>query len=168
MQGREQMSNHLSESTHWYEQDGTPAYTQIIKTGKNKGKERPTTLRDAKKFNLVPSVTTILGVLDKPALNHWKLKRAVAEAKGETVEENNAAEIGSAIHGAIEHWIETGEYKGEYGAYAHLCESIFKQLGVTNPVAERSFATDDFAGAVDLHDPTQRILIDFKTKDFTR
>lgn len=40
---------------------------------------RATTLRDARKENLLPSVTTILGILDKPALTNWKLKQ-VTEA----------------------------------------------------------------------------------------
>ena len=39
-----------SESGHWYTQEGDPMYTVI---GAN-GKERNTTLRDAKKDNLVP------------------------------------------------------------------------------------------------------------------
>ena len=40
-----------SESGHWYTQEGDPMYTII---GAN-GKERNTTLRDAKKEKLVPS-----------------------------------------------------------------------------------------------------------------
>ena len=55
-----------SESGHWYTQEGEPMYTII---GAN-GKERNTTLRDAKKENLVPSVTTILGMIAKPSLEN--------------------------------------------------------------------------------------------------
>lgn len=35
------------------------------------------TLADARKLNLLPSVTTILKVLDKPALNDWKVEQGV-------------------------------------------------------------------------------------------
>ena len=55
-----------SESGHWYTKDGTPAYTTMGKTG-----ERNTTLRDARKLGLLPSVTTIIGQLSKTGLNTW-------------------------------------------------------------------------------------------------
>ena len=60
-----------SESQHWYDRNGTPAYSVIAKNGV----PRPTTLRDARKLNLVPSVTTILNVAAKPALEAWKLNQ---------------------------------------------------------------------------------------------
>ena len=48
----------LKEGGHWYTRTGAPMYT--VK-GAN-GKERNTTLRDARKYDLVPLVTTILNV----------------------------------------------------------------------------------------------------------
>jgi (2R)-ethylmalonyl-CoA mutase len=54
-----------TESSHWYSQDGSPAYRII---GKN-GKERNTNVRDARELNLVPSVTTVLGLVAKPGLD---------------------------------------------------------------------------------------------------
>ena len=65
-----------SESGHWYAQDGEPMYTII---GAN-GKERNTTLRDAKSLGLVPSVTTILGMIAKPSLENWKINHALNSA----------------------------------------------------------------------------------------
>ena len=62
-----------SESGHWYAQDGEPMYTLI---GAN-GKERNTTLRDAKSLGLVPSVTTIIGMIAKPSLENWKISQAI-------------------------------------------------------------------------------------------
>jgi hypothetical protein len=50
------------ESGHWYAADGLPAYR--IK-GAN-GKERNTTVQDARSLGLVPSVTTVLGLVAKP------------------------------------------------------------------------------------------------------
>ena len=60
-------SKYTSEAGHWYTQTGIPMYTIV---GKN-GKERNTTLADAKKLNLVPSVTTVLSLLAKPGLENW-------------------------------------------------------------------------------------------------
>ena len=69
-------SKFKSESGHWYSQDGEPMYTII---GAN-GKERNTTLRDAKSLGLVPSVTTIIGTIAKPALENWKIDQALKSA----------------------------------------------------------------------------------------
>ena len=41
---------------------------------------RATTLADARKLGLLPSVTSIIGVLDKPALSNWKMDRAALAA----------------------------------------------------------------------------------------
>ena len=65
-----------SESQHWYTRDGVPRYTVI---GKN-GKERNTTLRDARTESLVPSVTTILNVAAKPALTAWLMNQVLMAA----------------------------------------------------------------------------------------
>ena len=66
MENQVKESQHLSESGHWYTKTGEPMYTIV---GAN-GKERNTTLADAKKLDLVPSVTTILGIVAKPALEN--------------------------------------------------------------------------------------------------
>ena len=57
----------LTEGGHWYTTTGEPAYTTI---GAN-GSERNTTLRDARKLGLIPSVTTINNMLAKAGLNSW-------------------------------------------------------------------------------------------------
>jgi hypothetical protein len=44
------------------------------------GELRPTTLRDARKLGLVPSVTNILGVIAKPELMAWMQEQAVMAA----------------------------------------------------------------------------------------
>lgn len=59
--------------SHYYFQDGRPCYEIAKKDGSGM---RPTTLADARKLNLLPSVTTILGILDKPALTTWKIEQA--------------------------------------------------------------------------------------------
>lgn len=62
-----------SEAAHWYSKTGEPYHTVI---GKSTGRPRPTTLADARKLGLVPSVTTVLRLLNKPALNDWKMEQA--------------------------------------------------------------------------------------------
>ena len=66
-------------SQHWYcAQTGQPRYTTI---GKN-GKERSTTLADAKKApgTLVPSVSTITGQLSKDGLTTYFQTEAIRAA----------------------------------------------------------------------------------------
>ena len=106
-----------AESGHWYTKEGQPAYTVI---GAN-GKERATTLRDARKENLVPSVTTILKVANNPVLNQWIQKQVLLAAltlprlEGENDESfiarvmedskqqgRDAADLGTAIHASIQ------------------------------------------------------------------
>ena len=55
---------------HWYQVDGTPAHRLPTKDGSG---DRPTTIRDAKRLGLYPSVTSILGILNRPMLERWKL-----------------------------------------------------------------------------------------------
>ena len=62
-----------SNSAHWYTADGEPSYTRIAKNGN----VRATTLRDAKKEGLLPSVTTIINVLAKPGLDRWKQEQVL-------------------------------------------------------------------------------------------
>ena len=64
---------YTAESGHWYTRDGEPAYTYLNRDGV----EKNTTLRQARERNLVPSVTTILNIADKPGLNHWKALQTI-------------------------------------------------------------------------------------------
>ena len=53
---------------HYYTRDGETAYTVPYADGRP-GKD--TTIADARKLGLVPSVTEVMKVQDKPGLNHW-------------------------------------------------------------------------------------------------
>lgn len=55
-----------SESSHWYRPNGEPAYDAD--------------LRQARKENLLPSVTTILRAAARPALENWKMTQCVLSA----------------------------------------------------------------------------------------
>jgi hypothetical protein len=179
-----------AESVHWYQQSGAPQYTVKAKDGS----DRPTTLRDARKMDLVPSVTTILKVAAKPGLEQWKLEqmllsaltlpkmpqederayiaRIVSDSK-ETGKQ--AAEKGTRIHESIESWF-SGKKDVEHKSTAmSFEESIFNHFK-THPdqpwLTERSFSSPlGFGGKVDLycvadqHAPVG-IVLDAKSKDF--
>jgi hypothetical protein len=102
-----------SSGAHWYSTSGLPAHTQP--DGKN------TTLRHARKQNLLPSVTTIIGQLEKPQLSKWKADQCIAASydnpprEGEAVrdyqnrihqklkdEQTDVLDFGTRIHKAIE------------------------------------------------------------------
>jgi hypothetical protein len=172
------IKTYATESTHWYAADGSPAYR--IK-GAN-GKERNTTVRDARSLGLVPSVTTVLGLVAKPGLSNWLQQQVLLAAltlpriDGES-EENwlqrvmtdskstgrDAMDRGTQMHGVLERFYR-GE-KDEYPVYVDQVDaSIRIHFGHDQTwEAERSFAHGGFGGKVDLI--AENIVIDFKSKD---
>lgn len=171
--------------SHWYERDGSPRYTIV---GKN-GKERDTTLRDARQLGLVPSVTTVLDVLNKAALVEWKVKQGILAAltlprqAGETDESYlarvlddskqqaiQAAEQGTKIHDAIEasfkRLLIPDQYQLHVLAVRNLLSKTFPHVG--DWIAETAFASPfGYGGKVDLHSPSTGIVIDHKSKDMS-
>ena len=65
----------MDESGHWYTPDGVLG-TDVPYAGKREGFRRPT-LRDARKNGWLPSVTTIISLLDRPGLRAWRMARAI-------------------------------------------------------------------------------------------
>lgn len=119
-----------SGSAHWYQKDGTPCHSVPYADKKRAGEFRSTTLTDARKMDLLPSVTTILGVIEKPQLDDWKQTQAVMSAltlpikEGEIADEyakrvvadaqtqvGDAALRGTKVHAAIEHFLVFGEIR---------------------------------------------------------
>jgi len=178
--------NHAQESGHWYTREGLPRYTV---TGKN-GKERNTTLRDARVENLVPSVTTILNVAAKPALTQWLQKQVLLAAltlprKTEEPEDEyiariiddskeqgrSAADAGTDIHASIQGFYD-GTVIDRHQQHVQGCVNVIREhFGEQGWIPERSFAHEvGYGGKCDLHVPTglhQGIVVDIKTKDFT-
>lgn len=177
-----------SEAGHWYTKTGEPCYTIV---GGN-GKERPVTLRDAKRLDLVPSVTTILQIYPKPALIKWMQKQVLMSALTLTRAENesdedfmarigadaqqqaeNARNKGTAIHGAIERYL-IGEKEKEpkyldYAITGCIALSVFLDNAdiFANCEPEKSFASEmGYGGKVDLHSRELNFVCDFKTKEF--
>jgi hypothetical protein len=182
-----------SESGHWYDKDGNPAYTII---GKN-GKERNTTLRDARVLNLVPSVTTIIRNAAAPGLERWKATQVLLSAltlpktEGESLDDysdrvikdsgeqsKKAMELGTFIHGSLEKSYIGQSFPGEHiehcaGTHKAISEHFGEEILWS---AEKSFCHElGYGGKCDLHHKDvgfgspipEGVVIDFKTKEFT-
>ena len=171
-----------AESTHWYTREGEPMYTVTAKNGN----QRPTTLRDARALNLVPSVTTVLNVAAKPGLELWKqrqlllaaltLPRNENEAEGDYLERimrdskeegKSAADRGTEIHASIQSFYEERPHDFHEHVYAFDTE-ITQAFGQQFWIAERSFSHElGYGGKVDLHCVQGKgIVLDIKTKEF--
>lgn len=119
------------DSAHWYQRDGSPMHTVPAAGGRGSAPAatmRPTTLRDARKLGLLPSVTNILGVIAKPELTSWLQEQAVLAAltlprlEGESEDAfaqrvvsdsrsrtQSATDFGSTFHHAAERVVMTLE-----------------------------------------------------------
>jgi hypothetical protein len=171
-----------SESTHWYLPDGTPFYTVPRKSkgknGEKVGDPRPVTIRDARPVNAVPSVTTVIGCWDKPALNTWR-ERNVFEATRQLLVDSCgayldypiddfwqmvraeaskprevAADRGTILHAEIEKWLLGRPYNPEYQKHIDNIVAVLVLHGIdlSEGESEKSFAHKlGFGGKVDWH-----------------
>lgn len=173
-----------AESLHWYGRDGTPQYTVTAKNGN----PRATTLADARKMSLVPSVTTIIKSAASPGLEAWKLNQMLLAAltlpriENEPEEEfvqrivkdskehaKMAAERGSAVHSAIES-MYSGVMHSEYAEHQAGCyRAIELEYGITEFQPEKAFAHEfGFGGKVDLFSREGNgVVLDVKSKEFS-
>jgi len=168
---------------HWYKRDGSPCY----EVPKKDGGFRPVNLQWDRKLNLVPSVTTVTKIIDKPALTNWMVEQGIMAAltlprvDGETeaewmarIREDSraqakvAAEEGSRIHDACERHYRGLSVPEQYREHVAGVVAAIDQAfpGVTDWIAEASFAHESgYGGKVDLHSPSTGIVIDYKGKD---
>jgi hypothetical protein len=175
-----------AENTHWYQRDGVPAHAVPSVAGPL----RPTTVRDARKLGLLPSVTNVLGVLSKPELVTWKMtqavlaaltlprlpgeeedqfaKRVVADAEARGTE---AALFGTAIHAGAAKIAESLEVDLERPTGPHLCllRDWFQANCVRVVWTERTLVHQSlgYAGTADIlmeHQKYGLTLVDYKTQ----
>ena len=165
---------------HWYLPDSSPFYEVRARNGL----PRAVTLRDARKANAVPSVTTVLRIIAKPQLEAWKRKQDVMAAltipriDGESSAEllariamdgaqqaKDAAYEGTRIHNAIEDAFHGRVYPATYKLHV---EAVMARLGDLFPavhdwVSEASFCHESgYGGKIDLHSPSTGIVVDYK------
>jgi hypothetical protein len=155
-----------------------------------KGEPRPTTLRDARKLGLLPSVTNILGVIAKPELTAWlqeqavlaalTLPRLVGEGEGEFAQRvvadaqsarDTAASFGTAMHHGAERIAQTLEVDPAdvLAPWLRLYRDWFQANCLRLVWTERTLARPDlgFAGTADLlmeHQKHGLTLVDLKTQ----
>jgi hypothetical protein len=167
-----------SESGHWYTRTGEPMYQ--VKA--NSGQMRNTTLRDARKYDLVPSVTTILNVASKPGLEAWKQQQILLASltlpkrddesldqyaervlKDSKEQASEARDLGTAIHAKVQSAFEGGPPNESYLAVKAVLDRAY---GKQEWVSEKAFSHPaGFGGKCDLH--CKIAVIDIKTKAFS-
>jgi hypothetical protein len=171
---------------HWYDgQTGEPRYETTYADGRP-GKTPD--LRDARKYGWAPGVTSVLGILDKPGLNNWKIDQAILAAltcplasvppsealnviKRDAEEQSKKAmQRGTDIHDAIEKFFL---YEGarscipnQYYEHAKATDKcVFENTdSITWNVEAWLPGGLGYGGRCDLHN--DEYLIDFKTKEF--
>lgn len=173
---------YASDSTRWYTKEGV-CVNEV--EGAN-GNIRKCTLREARKENLIPSVTSVLSIIAKPQLEKWKMAQ-VADAcymfseGGRTKEEwierviemanqnmDVARDNGTEIHGKIDRWL-LDDCPTPQCAHTEAARKALDEMGVSREAfeVERSFSVKIegvwVAGKCDLHYPSWKTIIDWKS-----
>ena len=172
-------------NSHWYYPDGRPCYELPKKDGK--GTKSPT-LADARKLDLLPSVTKIISMLDKPALNDWKVEQAclailtstqnqgeeldafvhriLHEERVQDEQAKIARDLGSRIHDAIDNAIGMRDWDRTLEAYVN---PVLQWVMETGKVVwtEKHLVGDGYGGRGDIllnnESLNALVLADFKT-----
>lgn len=181
--------------SHFYartEQGVEPRH--FVEMSSRPGQLRPTRITDVRKWwrageVVMPSVTTVLGVLNKHALNNWKIDQHlsiawdvpspgpmtkdewIAEVKRRTeLEMDKAPSAGTDFHDSLEKFL-LGDLPPEHDDYA-ACTAAFEAVaqgtGLSSDdwIAEAPFVCGvGFGGKCDLHsEQGWGWVIDYKTK----
>ena len=170
--------------SHFYNSSGESCH-EIV--GKN-GKTRKTTIKDARENHWYPSVTTIIkDTLAAPQLDDWKQRQITEKAfcyqpePGETPEEyhkrikelafeqvDNAADLGTAIHDAIESFYTGKPYDPKFEVYVAAVDKWVRDNGVVFKAHELSLVNKSagYAGKTDacFTSPKGYGILDFKSR----
>ena len=172
-------------SSHWYSRDGAPAH----RVPKKDGTPRATNITDARKLGLLPSVTNVLGILSKPQLEKWKMRQvalATLRVQPKSAEEppeyyaervideafqqvEDAADLGTRIHAALEHGLAGESFPEEMDVYVHpvFQWKAAKRIEFTEPELVVVNSDAGFAGKCDVffgYGKGGKGILDFKTK----
>ena len=163
---------------HWYNSEGKPCHTYI----NAKGQKKNTTLREARKLNLYPSVTTITGLIKSQQLIKWWKTNLLRMSfnnpmrSGESFEEYSsriytkvqefesiAPELGTEIHKAIEDYIKHNRVNKKFSTEVMLVSNWLNMYNEFPRHCEKSIKAGKcgYGGTVDLI--TEKSIIDFKT-----
>ena len=170
-------------ASHWYNKQGEAVFEVPKASG---GGMRPTTLADARKLGLLPSVTTILGIIDKPQLVDWKVKQAISacydtrptgtldeyvkamQAKSEE-QVGDAADLGTAIHAALEAAFAGETYDSALAPYVMPTLAKVSQAGIQLVQHELRLVNQivGYAGTTDavmVDGSARQGILDFKSR----
>ena len=157
----------MSKSQHWYDRDGKAVFEVPKAKG---GGTRPTTIADARKLGLYPSVTTVLSVLAKPQLVDWQLGQVAGKAysnppqDGESQEDyarriisasqeqvGEAADLGTQIHAALEAHFKGEPVNDAYQQFVAPVAALATKEGIKFREHELRLvnANDGYAGTTD-------------------
>lgn len=183
--------------SHYYElkENGEVAAKHFVPMSSRPGTLRPTRITDVRKWwrageTVMPSVTTVLGVLNKHALNNWKIDQHlniawgvtapgpmtkdewISEVKRRTeLEMDKAPTAGTDFHDSLEKFL-LGDLPTDHDDYA-ACTGAFEvvagRTGLASDdwIAEAPFVCGaGFGGKCDLHSERgdHGWVIDYKTK----
>lgn len=169
---------------HYYNTKGESRYQVPKKDGKGM---KDTTITDARKLNLVPSVTTVTSVLGKPALTQWfqlqlldiveqypnmvggdgKWKQKLIAMSQK--ENSKYAEKGNEIHDKLEqYYTDYTLHEDDVELLHPVIDLIKEKFGeYAEIIPEQSFAhPDGYGGKIDLiiRNGEGTHVLDFKTK----
>ena len=180
------LTRNAVKSSHWYTREGEPMHRIMKADGSG---DRATTITDARRLGLLPSVTSIIGILAKPALETWKMNqvalatlrtpkdgaetedywcRRVQDAAFEQVED--AADTGTKVHAALEAAVAGEPYDVDaWGVYVKPVLDLIAREGLTVTAREKRIVNTGhgFAGTTDLlftYGDEQPGILDYKTK----
>ena len=172
-----------SQASHYYWPNGEPCFEIAKKSGNGMKK---TTIREARELGLLPSTTTILKCLDRPALTSWLIEQSVLavvttprkegekddafiqrvlhEEKVQDQEAATAAERGSAVHDAIASAIKGEPFDPQWRPYVQAALSCLETLGKVVWI-EKVVVGDGYAGRADicLENDRNLIILDWKS-----
>lgn len=177
----------MSKSLHWYDGDGKAVHTQPTTSATAKSPTRPTTVKDALKHGLYPSVTSKIGIIDNYQLNDWKQREVIKTASlnpqrdGEPDEAyskrvidaafeqvSDAADLGTAIHEALELHFTGADYNPMYSPYVQAVDKWVTDNKVTFEAHELRLVNKayGYAGTTDaaFRCPKGYGIMDFKSK----
>lgn len=170
---------------HWYSPDGKPMHRMPTVRGDG---DRATTIKDAKRLGLYPSVTSILGIFAKPGLDDWKLNQvALATLKcpiteGESPEYwmkrvkdvafeqvEQAADLGSDIHEALELGMNGEPFNETLRVYVNPVLEWKRETGIVLTERELTLVNkvEGFAGTADVfftYGKNGIGILDYKTR----
>lgn len=172
-----------SDGSRFYTIHGEPVYEIPKKRGD--GMKKPN-INDAIELGLLPSVTTVIKTVDKPALNRWLREQAclavltTPRQPGEALdkfvdrvlnvemvdqeEAKMAADKGTAIHAAIEDALNGKPYEEQWRPFVIPVLDQLDRFG-KRVWSEKVVVGDGYAGRSDVLMDDRRILTlgDFKT-----